>query len=83
MRPASGAWEPFIVGGDSLFRPTDIEAGPDGALWVLGWSRGYGAEWKNGKLTNEGRVYRVARKNASEVEVAGPQVALSKRNVQQ
>lgn len=83
MRPASGAWEPFIVGGDSLFRPTDIEAGPDGALWVLGWSRGYGAEWKNGKLTNEGRVYRVARKNASEVEVAGPGVALSNRNVQQ
>jgi hypothetical protein len=23
------------------------EFGPDGALWILGWSTGYGAEWKN------------------------------------
>ena len=65
MRPASGDWEPFIVGGDSLFRPTDMEVGPDGALWILGWSRGYGAEWKDGKLVNEGRVYRVAMEKAA------------------
>lgn len=64
MRPRSGDWEPFVRGGDSLFRPTDMEVGPDGALWILGWSRGYGAEWKDGKLTNEGRVYRIAMKNA-------------------
>ncbi len=81
MRPDSGAWEPFIVGGDSLFRPTDIEVGPDGALWILGWSRGYGAEWKDGKLTNEGRVYRVARKNASVVHATGSLRALSKKSV--
>jgi len=83
MRPDSGAWEPFVVGGESLFRPTDIEVGPDGALWILGWSRGYGAEWKDGKLTNEGRVYRVARKNASGVHAAAPLVALSKKSVRE
>ncbi len=65
MRPASGKWEPFVVGGDSLFRPTDLEVGADGALWILGWSRGYGAEWKDGQLTNEGRVYRIAKKDTS------------------
>ena len=81
MRPASAAWEPFVVGGDSLFRPTDIEVGPDGALWILGWSRGYGAEWKDGELTNEGRVYRVARKNSSLVHAAGSSVPLSEKSV--
>lgn len=60
MRPAGNDWEPFIVGGKSLFRPTDLEFGPDGALWVLGWSTGYGAEWQDGQLSNEGRIYRIA-----------------------
>jgi putative membrane-bound dehydrogenase-like protein len=65
MRVAGGEWERFIVGGKSLFRPTDMAFGPDGALWCLGWSRGYGAEWKDGEMTNEGRVYRIAWKGAS------------------
>ncbi len=64
LRPAGGGFTPFIEGGSSLFRPTDLEFGPDGALWVLGWSSGYGAEWKDGQLTNEGRIFRVAWKNA-------------------
>ncbi|MEC8305945.1 MAG: PVC-type heme-binding CxxCH protein, partial [Planctomycetota bacterium] len=34
MRPEGGAFTPFIEGGSSLFRPTDLEFGPDGALWV-------------------------------------------------
>lgn len=59
LRPAGGDWVPFVEGGQSLFRPTDLEIGPDGALWILGWSRGYGAEWKNGELASEGRVFRV------------------------
>ena len=59
MRPQAGDWEPFIVGGNALYRPTDLEIGPDGALWVLGWSSGYGAEWKDGELTNEGRIFRI------------------------
>lgn len=64
IRPAGGSFTPFIEGGSSLFRPTDMEFGPDGALWVLGWSSGYGAEWKDGQLTNEGRIYRIAWKKA-------------------
>ncbi len=64
MRPAGGKFTPFIEGGSSLFRPTDLEFGPDGALWVLGWSSGYGAEWENGQLSNEGRIFRVSWNDA-------------------
>ena len=60
MRAEGGTWEPFVVGGSSLYRPTDVEVGPDGSLWILGWSRGYGVEWKDGQMTNEGRIFRVA-----------------------
>ena len=45
--------------GGRVFDPTDLEVGPDGALWVLSWGHGYGAQWKDGKQTNEGRVYRI------------------------
>jgi putative heme-binding domain-containing protein len=55
-----GKWQPFIEGGKSLFRPTDIVFGPDGALWCLSWSRGYGSEFQDGQMTNEGRIYRIA-----------------------
>ena len=68
LKPEGGTWKPFIEGGKSLFRPTDIEVGPDGALWVLGWSRYYGAEpasaIKDGKMINEGRIFHVRWKNA-------------------
>ena len=59
LKPAGGDWEPFVEGGTSLFRPTDLEVGPDGALWILGWSAGYGAEHRDGQMTSEGRVFRV------------------------
>ena len=64
LRPAGGDWEPFVQGGPSLFRPTDLEVGPDGALWILGWSSGYGAEYKDGQMTSEGRVFRVVSKSS-------------------
>ena len=70
LRPAGGGFTPFIEGGSSLFRPTDMEFGPDGALWVLGWSSGYGAEWKDGQLTNEGRIFRIAWKDKPVVDFA-------------
>ena len=63
-QPEGGAWQPFVVGGKSLFRPTDLEVGPDGALWCLGWSTGYGAQFKDGKLVSEGRVFHIAWKDA-------------------
>ena len=83
MRPRGGDWEPFIVGGKSLFRPTDIEFGPDGALWVLGWSSGYGAEWKDGHLTNEGRIFRITWKEAPPITVTGKGQSLKKCSVEE
>ncbi len=59
MRPDGGDWKPFIEGGRGLFRPTDLEFGPDGALWMLGWGRGYGAEYRDGQFVSEGRVFRI------------------------
>ncbi len=56
---SAGEWEPFVQGGRALFRPTDLEVGPDGALWILGWGSGYGAEYRDGQMTSEGRVFRV------------------------
>lgn len=68
LKPEGGTWKPFIEAGKSLFRPTDIEVGPDGALWILGWSRYYGAEppsaYKDGKMINEGRIFHVRWKDA-------------------
>ena len=40
----------------ALFRPVDIVAGPDGALYVSGWGEEYGAVWKDGEQANEGRI---------------------------
>ncbi len=59
MVPRGGDWELFADGAGALYRPTDLEPGPDGALYVLGWSRGYGAEWRDGQFVSEGRVFRI------------------------
>ncbi len=76
MNPEGGTWKPFIEGGKSLFRPTDIEVGPDGALWVLGWSQYYGAEpasaIKDGKMINEGRIFHVRWKDAKPANGLSP-----------
>jgi quinoprotein glucose dehydrogenase len=52
-------------GNRSLFRPVDIEVGPDGALYVVGWGSRYGSRWapyrggdKDAPL-NEGRIFRI------------------------
>ena len=44
----------------ALFRPVDIVAGPDGALYVSGWGEEYGAVWKDGEQANEGRIFRIS-----------------------
>ena len=49
-----------------LFDPTDIEFGPDGALWVLSWGHGYGSTIKGGQQQDQGRVYRIAAKPETE-----------------
>ena len=58
--------------GRSLFRPTDIEIGPDGALYIAGWGSVYGTEYvPNKKWTPEenakyqGRVFRLIHKESS------------------
>ena len=52
--------EIFADANSSLFKPSDIEIGPDGALWILGWGNGYGVEWegepKLENQVNEGRI---------------------------
>ncbi|MCH2061764.1 MAG: PmoA family protein [Verrucomicrobiales bacterium] len=40
------------------FDPVDIEIGPDSTIWISSWGRQYGAHYKDGKLANEGRIYR-------------------------
>ncbi|HIM30494.1 MAG TPA: c-type cytochrome, partial [Planctomycetes bacterium] len=67
MRPEGEKLETFIRGGDALFRPTDLEVGPDGALYCLGWGRSYGVVWDDGEMANEGRVFRIRAQNAAAV----------------
>jgi len=56
--------------GRSLFRPTDIDVGPDGALYMAGWGSVYGTKYvPKEKWTTEenakyqGRVFRLRHKN--------------------
>ena len=53
-------------GSGRVFEPTDIEVGPDGALYVLSWGHGYGATMKGQEQIDAGRVYRI-RHAASEL----------------
>ncbi len=62
LQPAGGKWQDFISAKEdrALYRPVDMAFGADGALYILGWSRGYGVEWdKDGRMSNEGRIYRI------------------------
>jgi putative membrane-bound dehydrogenase-like protein len=62
LQPADGKRKDFISAKTDrpLYRPVDMAFGADGALYILGWSRGYGVEWdKDGKMSNEGRIYRI------------------------
>ncbi|MEO1528656.1 MAG: DUF6807 family protein [Planctomycetota bacterium] len=47
------------AGSGRVFEPTDIEVGPDGALYILSWGHAYGATIENGNQVDAGRVYRI------------------------
>jgi putative membrane-bound dehydrogenase-like protein len=57
--------------GKSLFRPTDIEVGPDGALYIGGWGSVYGTKYvpaskwtKEENAKYQGRVFQLRHKNS-------------------
>ncbi len=58
--PEGGKWQEFALGRSALFQPVDIAAGPDGALYISGWGKSYGAVYKNGEQVNEGRIFRIS-----------------------
>ncbi len=60
IKPEGGKWQEFALGRSALFQPVDITTGPDGALYVTGWGRSYGAVFKDGEQVNEGRVFRIS-----------------------
>lgn len=63
IQPEGGKWQPFVTSNKTLFKPTDIEVGPTGALYILGWGNDYGVKWNDKKeQVNEGRIYRVTYK---------------------
>lgn len=74
LQPQGGKWEEFAVGGDAFYRPVEMEIGPDGTLWVLGWGKDYNRPQKFlrnllGQTQNiEGRVFQIAWKS-------GPRIA--------
>ncbi len=41
LMPAGGKWEPFAQRGEFIYRPTDLEFGPDGTVYVCGWGGDY------------------------------------------
>ena len=61
IEPDGGQWREFVRGGQALFKPTDLEVGPDGCLYILGWGTEYGAVFdKQGQQRNQGRIFRVS-----------------------
>ncbi len=69
IQPTGGVCQNFVSAGRALYRPTDMEVGPDGAVWVLGWGKQYNRPEQvvRGLLGRtddlEGRVFRVAWKS--------------------
>ena len=43
LQPEGGRWQPFASKGEGemFYRPTDLEFGPDGSVYICGWGRDY------------------------------------------
>lgn len=59
----AGGGRSMPLSSGRVYDPTDIEVGPDGALYVLSWGRTYGADVQDGEQRNIGRVYRIRYKD--------------------
>ncbi|QEF98926.1 Cytochrome c [Stieleria maiorica] len=57
-----------------VFEPTDIEVGPEGAIYILSWGHGYGGTIENGKQIDAGRVYRIRYGNHAPQALPRPRV---------
>ncbi len=75
--------------GRSLFRPTDIEIGPDGALYIAGWGSVYGTEYvPKDKWTPEenakyqGRVFRLIHEESPLIPRSTWNAAKRKKNIE-
>jgi len=79
-QPADGVLEPFMQRNANgvLYRPTDLEFGPDGAIYTLGWGGQYDYE-----AGQEGSwVFRITYRGAAKPK-RREQVPLSERSVAQ
>ncbi|MEZ5302165.1 MAG: DUF6807 family protein [Verrucomicrobiales bacterium] len=71
--PGGGRYGEFLRGEGALFRPVDIDFGPDGALWLCGWGREYGGAFDgSGAQKNEGRIFRLVAKDRPLVKAERP-----------
>lgn len=75
--------------GRALFRPTDIEIGPDGALYIAGWGSVYGTSYvSKDKWTPEenakyqGRVFRLIHKQSPLVPRAKWDTAKRRKDIE-
>jgi putative membrane-bound dehydrogenase-like protein len=75
IMPEGGKWHEFARGRSALYQPVDIAIGPDGALYLTGWGKSYGAVFKNGQQVNEGRVFRISWPAAPKAEWNTPKRA--------
>ncbi len=60
----------IFTGGKALLRTTDLEIGPDGALYAMSWGTTYGSVMEDGEMTNAGRIWRFAWKGDGSVAKA-------------
>jgi glucose/arabinose dehydrogenase len=74
--------DPILFSSDPNFRPTDIEMGPDGAIWFIDWHNPIVGHMQHNlrdpsRDKTHGRVYRVTHEEGSEVEsphIAGAEI---------
>ncbi|MCA9434802.1 MAG: c-type cytochrome [Candidatus Omnitrophica bacterium] len=81
LKSNSDELEVFAESGPdrSLFRPTDVAVGPDGALYVSSWGATYGAEYDDSnRQINAGRIFRIASSDSN--HASGDKVESPKRS---